>query len=791
MKNRQFWYKPNTKTAIFLIQGLLAGLVVLLTLLVPVWLDGEVSLNEIGWGFENTDLFLETVEDIIREKIEYDINRELFEQGGSFNPDRPIDIRQYLTGVLDETSYNRNLVYKLSDLVEFSKEDAMQLQNELVSLQNEGRSDEEAAQLLMEKAASYETVLPVTGVMLADYVRMSGGSHAVLTELYRTLCDASFDIGDRSELYTMDLDDESRSAAPSNIAYYVENTATRAHYTNMGVSSFAAAAKAASENTALTWLFEGERRYNIMISNPEHVFSDRCSEWFMQTAFLGSEEQILIAYDPAYPIGDELRSSWQRYQQRIPILIRSAAAMLLLIGLLIALAVISFRTNGWTSPKGGYRLQPFDQIPTEIAVGICLAAAVTWWILGLRIARRQIYYPRREMVAYFVLCFGEYEILLFSLLSLMRRIHSRQIWKNSVTYYVVMGTRQVYSARKSSQRLLIIYVGFVVLNMLSLIVGGIPGLLAAFALNMAALLYLMRAVVGNRNIMEGLDQISQGKLDYRINTQALTGESREMGEAVNEMGEGLQTAVDSMIKSERFKAELITNVSHDLKTPLTSVINYVDLLKRLDLPEEKAREYIEVLDQKSQRLKQLTDLLIEASRISTGNVELHPDDLDVSQFVLQACGEFEERLESCGLTLVVEDRAREAGFGKTMIYVDGASLWRIFENLLENAAKYARKDTQVTVLVERDGEKVSVSFANISDRPITASAEQLKERFARGDVSRRTEGFGLGLSIADSLTQLMKGTFDVMVDETHFKAVLTFPVSGGGSGAAGTEGAGS
>ena len=774
---RQFWYKRNVKSSIYLIQGLLAGLLVLLVLRIPVWLDGDVSLSEIGWGFENTDLFMQTVEDIVRDKIENDQNRQLFEQGGSFNGDRPIDIRQYMAGTLDETGFNQNLVYRLSDLITFSGKDAVRLQNDLYDLQSGGRSDEETAQILMDKSSEYETILPVTGVMLADFVRMNASSPIVLAELYRTLCDCSLDIGERYELYSLEEDDEALSAAPSNLSYYIENTATRSYYTNMGVTSFAAAAQVVEDDPDLTWLFEGERRYNIMVSNPEHVLSDRCADWFLQTAFLGSGEQVLLAADLAYPIGDELHAVYQHYQKRIPLLVISGILLLVFTILILILLIISIATAGYQQPGGEAVTGPFDQIPTEIAAGICLTGIIAWCMIGLRVAHRQIHSPRREMAAYFVLVFVEYQIVLLSLMSLLRRVRSGQIWKNSVLYYVVLGTQQVYSARKSSQRLLFIYIGFVVLNMLSLVIGGFPGAMMAFALNMAALLYLMRDVVGNQNVREGLEQISKGKLDYRINTDALTGESREMGQAVNEMGEGLQDAVEAMLKSERLKAELITNVSHDLKTPLTSVINYVDLLRRLDLPEEKAREYIEVLDHKSQRLKQLTEALIEASKISSGNVELHPQPLELTQFVRQACGEYEERLEMSGLKLKILDQTAGTQPHRIMIIADGASLWRIFENLLENAVKYAKKGTDLTVTLERAAGEVKITFSNISERPITASAEQLKERFGRGDVSRQTEGFGLGLSIADSLTRLMKGRFDVTVDAEHFSAALTFPES--------------
>ena len=225
---------------------------------------------------------------------------------------------------------------------------------------------------------------------------------------------------------------------------------------------------------------------------------------------------------------------------------------------------------------------------------------------------------------------------------------------------------------------------------------------------------------------EGLYQISQGKLDYRIDTKAMTGESLEMSLAVNEMGEGLQKAVDSMVKNERLKAELITNVSHDIKTPLTSIINYVDLLKREELQNERAREYIRVLDQKSQRLKQLTEDLIEASKISSGNIELHMTELNLGQMLRQAYGECSERLEESQLEMEISMEKEPV-----VIRADGRQLWRVFENLFGNMAKYAMPGTKARLEMKRGQEGVEILFRNICRQKLQMSADELQERFVR------------------------------------------------------------
>ncbi|MDE6108283.1 MAG: HAMP domain-containing histidine kinase, partial [Oscillospiraceae bacterium] len=230
------------------------------------------------------------------------------------------------------------------------------------------------------------------------------------------------------------------------------------------------------------------------------------------------------------------------------------------------------------------------------------------------------------------------------------------------------------------------------------------------------------------------------------------------------------TAVDERLKSERFKAELITNVSHDLKTPLTSIINYVDLLKKEDIQEEKAREYIEVLDRKSQRLKKLTEDLVEASKASTGTLTVNAERLGVVQLVEQALGEYSAKFENAGLTLVSTLPPEEV-----YVRADGRHLWRILDNLMGNCVKYALSGTRVYLEVVKWDGNVIFSLKNISANQLNVPPEELMERFVRGDESRTTEGSGLGLSIARSLTDLQGGTFRLSIDGDLFKAAVSFP----------------
>lgn len=271
-------------------------------------------------------------------------------------------------------------------------------------------------------------------------------------------------------------------------------------------------------------------------------------------------------------------------------------------------------------------------------------------------------------------------------------------------------------------------------------------------------------------LRQGTKTIAKGDLEYQIDTRRMPYDLRLQAEDLNNISVGLAGAVDEKMKSERFKAELITNVSHDLKTPLTSIINYVNLLKSTEQTDPKAVEYIEVLDRKSQRLKKLTEDLVEASKASTGVLSVVREKISMGQLIDQASAEWEEKLTGRKLTLMTT-----LPEGEAWVYADGRHLWRVIDNLLSNCAKYAMEGTRVYLDLERGKGQVALSVKNISREPLNVPAERLMERFVRGEESRSTEGSGLGLSIARSLTELQGGSFDLAVDGDLFKAIVTLP----------------
>ena len=306
-----------------------------------------------------------------------------------------------------------------------------------------------------------------------------------------------------------------------------------------------------------------------------------------------------------------------------------------------------------------------------------------------------------------------------------------------------------------------------------LIMGGVYNgafMFMYLCLQLALVLFLAWWAYSYYRLRQGTKTIARGDLEYQIDTRHMPYDLRLQAEDLNNISVGLAGAVDEKMKSERFKAELITNVSHDLKTPLTSIINYVNLLKSTQQTDPKAIDYIEVLDRKSQRLKKLTEDLVEASKASTGVLSVVREKIGMGQLIDQALGEWEEKLNDRKLTLV-----STLPEGESWVYADGRHLWRVIDNLLSNCAKYAMEGTRIYLDLERGKGQVALSVKNISRDPLNVPAERLMERFVRGEESRSTEGSGLGLSIARSLTELQGGAFDLAVDGDLFKAIVTLP----------------
>lgn len=365
---------------------------------------------------------------------------------------------------------------------------------------------------------------------------------------------------------------------------------------------------------------------------------------------------------------------------------------------------------------------------------------------------------------------------LITFLCFVRRFKAKNLSENSCFKWIVTNIREktvdAYDHGHAVIRTWIPYIIFLLINLILLLLSPV-GLGVALVLDLIVGIYLFRANKERQEIVKSINIISNGDVNHQIDTKNMHGDNLELCKAVNNIGDGIRKAVESSMKNEKMKADLITNVSHDIKTPLTSIISYVDLIKRENIQDEKIKGYIEVLDQKSQRLKQLTDDLVEASKISSGNIVLKFEKINLVELVNQSIGEFEDKFAQHGLKCRFVSPENPV-----YVNVDARSMFRVIENLYNNIYKYALQGTRVYIDMETIGtegaQRVQLSFKNISENQLNMSAEELLERFKQGDESRKSEGSGLGLSIAKSLTEAMNGQFDIYLDGDLFKIILTF-----------------
>lgn len=346
----------------------------------------------------------------------------------------------------------------------------------------------------------------------------------------------------------------------------------------------------------------------------------------------------------------------------------------------------------------------------------------------------------------------------------------RFLWR--IVRSLFLGLRRIARNLPLLWKTALVMAGVFFLEMLFVLAGygSVDGIFVIMkAVELLAALYI---ALNLRTLQKGGEKLARGDFSSPIDTKYLIGDFKRYGQELNDVQSGLEQAVQEQMKAEHLKTELITNVSHDIKTPLTSIVNYVDLLKKEDIPSPEAREYIAVLDRQSHRLKKLTEDLVEASKASSGvlNVDLQPTDVNV--LFSQIEGEYQERLAACQLTLVTQPPAPG-----TVIRADSRLLSRVMDNLVSNICKYALPSTRVYVVSTLSREAVTISFKNVSRDELNISPDELMERFVRGDASRHTEGSGLGLSIARSLVQLQGGRFDLAIDADLFRADITFPLS--------------
>ena len=588
----------------------------------------------------------------------------------------------------------------------------------------------------------------------------------------------------------------------SNIKYMIRMMTDNGICTYTNVSELAE-----MEDNDVTEFFSEYRRY--LIYYPDDLE-------FMGNTVLSEEEidEYISVYDYAYPdtthiwLGidtgygiheDVFYNASTVYNRIVPNVGRIIAGMIGLAVIWLGIGIYLTVTAGVSVNEEGERIEAlnrFDRLWTEVSMLLAVAVVYGGYrgyriLLGMSgtagVIPSEIWgIQLTRLYRYGVFAvYGVYVSVAFNLIwySLVRRVRCGNLWTDSLLYRLCMGIRNtvlfVFRHRNSVISTMIPYNLFLFSNL----IGGIAiynfrrERLMAVLILVGIIVFdgivgvlLFKRSAEQAEIVEGISRIRDGEVDFKLATKNLHGASREMADAVNNIGEGIRKAVKTSMKDEQMKTDLITNVSHDIKTPLTSIINYVDLLKRLKIEQEPAKSYIGILDNKAQRLKQLTDDLVEASKISSGNIVLNLEKLNLTELINQSLGEFSEKLEEQRLHVVFDNDSAPA-----FIYADSRRMWRVVENLFNNICKYAMEGTRVYVDLMAENGRITVSVKNISEQQMNIRPEELTERFIRGDTSRSTEGSGLGLSIAQSLVQVQGGTFQIHLDGDLFKVVIEFP----------------
>lgn len=482
----------------------------------------------------------------------------------------------------------------------------------------------------------------------------------------------------------------------------------------------------------------------------------------------GSDNYVLaVAIDTTYPAQDVLYTGYERYQSLQPIAwIALVTGVIGIVGYFLTLMVLTAKA-GIDPELTGIQLSWFDYWKTEFAAAVILALAGIGMIPLFYLSKYFSFLTREGLIGFVAL--GENCVFLAGWLSLMRRAKAKNLWENSLCCLLWEMIQDAFANSKRTTRVLALFGGYIFVNYVLNQFGSV-GFILSIAFNILVAGYIMKEAIQDQKLLDGMKKLQEGDLNYQYETEEFSGFRKEFASALNGVHKVFLNSVMESMKNERMQADLITNVSHDIKTPLTSIINYVALLKRENIENEKAKGYIEVLEQKSHRLKHLTEDLLEASKISSGNITLECTQIQMQEMIYQAGGEFLDKFEARGLTLI-ENLPQEPLY----VRADGRRLWRVLENLFNNVAKYAMPNTRVYVDLLDLGDEVKFSIKNISEQRLNIEAKDLTERFIRGDISRSTEGSGLGLSIAKNLTELQGGKFYIYLDGDLFRVTIIFP----------------
>lgn len=570
-----------------------------------------------------------------------------------------------------------------------------------------------------------------------------------------------------------------------NLAYYVRHN-------GKVYSNVTSREKATSCSAYMTIQKTASDEYEVQFSNFKNTYisSTYVTSLMQNLDSLTPDDKLYIGIYTTYPYEDTFRQDDQifseYYSYTLPALVIGVVTAIAAIWLFVHILRRSGRISG---DDTAVYLTPIDRIPVEILFIVGLAELIVIFAalesMAVSDSRSIAEITSLEYIMV-VGCFeGLYLLGITWLLSIARQIKAGCLWQHSLIrsgYIFCRKLVQTVSRQKNlAAKTAECFAFYLLINgvlILMLILGvdnsaplaSLGALLLIIGFNVYILSLQIRKAKGEESIREATKALAEGDLEYVAPKMKRLYTEQEIIDNIDHLSDGLHKAIEKSLYDERMKTELITNVSHDIKTPLTSIINYVELIKREEVDNEKVQHYLEVLDKKSQRLKQLTEDLVEVSRISSGNIELERVPIDFGELLRQAMGEFEDKFTEHELKMV--ERIPEEAY---MIFADGRRTFRIMDNLLQNIYKYAMPGTRVYIDLTCENERVRLEIKNISKAPLNIEVSELMERFVRGDQSRTTEGSGLGLSIARDLVRMQDGEFQIYLDGDLFKVVIEFP----------------
>ena len=794
MKNRH--YGNAWKNIIILLQ-LLFSVLLLMSVFMVAALNGKHMIdmdNLTNQSYVDSSYYSYVYEQKVTELTNFLMTRKNFETNGEYDSEKPVNVIKYArSGIIRndaEESYTMTLVrngasaYWMYDDSSISNTEEYDGENDKAQFENYTLSDLVAWS--KEGYVQYsdkidEKYLPQSGISIAQGVQEGRLTEEEGQELYQALAKTLDRIGQEETAYRKALNEFDDSE--TNLSYvFIENE--QVIYTNMledteeDITSYVFGDKAhnlldyGKEKGSYLYCNDKDLKFRSNVKGMEDYYYKYIDGTM---SGIGNNAVFLVAVDTTFPNEDGFTKAKSEFMTLHPWgMISIVTIVVSLLGWIVTLVYLTLAA-GRNHKDDKIHLNWIDHIKTEFFFLIFIVFSVLILVLSFSAASYEWDIPGM-LVVVGVISFIYDGVFQIFYTSVIRRMKAGVFWEYSFTNWVYVSTLRVLGTWKASVRVIVTFV-FNALLFLFLayqfftrrhLLGGI---LLALQIIVIGVIYL-RDVVQKQEIMKGIRQITEGDLSYKIPLEHLHSDSRKLAEAVNSIGDSLHLVVEENTKNERMKADLITNVSHDIKTPLTSILNYVNLMKMEKPESERMQNYLNVLEEKSQRLRQLTEDLVEASRISSGNITLQMTRINFVELIYQTAGEFNEKFEAKDLTTITK-LPKES----VVIMADGRRIWRVVENLYNNVAKYAMAHTRVYVTMETSEQKVTFSIKNISEQPLHGSAAELTERFARGDESRTTEGSGLGLSIAQNLTTIMGGTFEVSLDGDLFSVTITFPLA--------------